>query len=153
MGFSAKLSDDAAQGFAGRFDHRSLHTKMIGRLQHQNSRLAARALPGILAGMKSEHGIDAGVRRGDISDAAIAHRLLLLRTALGHSQGTMGEVIGTSLTNYQHMEKKGRIGPEYVHKLDDKYGADHNFIYKGDWDKLHGRTLEKIRATLATRTP
>lgn len=153
MTLPAQFGDGFAECFPIRSSHRETHTKIIGGLQHQNNRLVSRRALAMLVGMKHEPRIDEAVKRGDTSDPAIAHRLRILREAVGLSQTAIADVIGTSFQNYQHMETNGRIRPQYVDKLDIKYGADHNFIYKGDWDKLHARTLEAIREHLAARTP
>lgn len=87
---------------------------------------------------------------GDVSKEATAHRLKLVRLALGFTQARIAEMIGTTVSNYQHMEAGATYPqPFHIERLRLNHGIDHNFIYCGFAARLPAEVCDKLAAWLA----
>ncbi len=86
------------------------------------------------------------MQTGRATKAATSRRIKFVRLVLGITQERMAEVIGTSTSNYQHIERGHTFPqPPQVDRLLLNYGIDHNFIYHGDWSRVPADIIEKIR--------
>ena len=102
---------------------------------------------GLLTDMGWVDEFSAIVQHGNGDKAATAHRMKLCRAVLGLTQADMAELIGTTTSNYQHIERGATYPqPPYILRLLLAHGIDHNFIYVGDWSKLPTEITTKMRA-------
>ena len=85
------------------------------------------------------------MQTGRATKAATSRRMKFVRLALGITQEQMAIILGTSKSNYQHIER-GQIFPQppQVDRLMLNRGIDHNFIYHRDWSRVPVDILQKI---------
>ena len=85
------------------------------------------------------------MQTGRATKAATSRRMKFVRLALELTQEQMAIVLGTSTSNYQHIER-GQTFPQppQVDRLLLNRGIDHHFIYHGDWSRVPVDILEKI---------
>lgn len=88
---------------------------------------------------------DKFVRLGDVSTAAMGHRMRIAREALGMTQTQLADGIGISVQGLNNMER-GRNKPNmqamrHLHRI---HNVDFNYILHGDYDRLPGLVRQRI---------
>lgn len=77
---------------------------------------------------------------------AVAHRLLLLRRALGHTQAFMAGLLGSAPQAWANYESGGRlISISLAMKLCAVTGVSLDWIYRGNMAMLPAELAEKIQ--------